>query len=71
MGNFWAERPAVWLSQAEAQFNVAGISNKKTKFYHVISKLDHEYAAEVENIMTYPPQKDPYTRLRSELLNRL
>jgi hypothetical protein len=34
---FWAERPVVWFAQAEAQFNLVGISSEKTKFCHVIS----------------------------------
>jgi hypothetical protein len=29
---FWAERPAVWFSQAEEQFTLAGISTEQTKF---------------------------------------
>jgi hypothetical protein len=41
----WAEQPAVWLAQAEAQFLLAGVSSEKTKFYHVISQLDHRYDA--------------------------
>jgi hypothetical protein len=67
----WAERPAVWFAQAEAQFSLAGISTEITKFYHVISQLDHRYAAEVEDVITSPPQQDPYTKLRTELLKTL
>jgi hypothetical protein len=37
----------------------------------VISQLDHRYAAEVEDVITSPPQQDPYTKLRTELLKRL
>jgi hypothetical protein len=61
----------VWFTQAEAQFSLAGISNERTKFYHIISQLDHKYAAEVEDIITSPPHQDPYTALKTELLNRL
>jgi hypothetical protein len=43
---FWAERPAVWFSQAEVPFSLAAIINERTKF-HYISQLDHRYAAEV------------------------
>jgi hypothetical protein len=67
---FWAERPAVWFAQDEAQFTLAGISSKKIKFYYVISQLDHRYTAEVEDI-TSPPERDPYTTLRTELVRRL
>jgi hypothetical protein len=45
--SFWAERPAVWFAQAEEQFLLAGVCSEKTKFSHVISQLDHRYAAEV------------------------
>jgi hypothetical protein len=68
---FCPERPDVWFSQAEAQFSLAGISNERTKFYHIISQLDHRYTAEVDNIITSPPQQDPYTKLRTALLHRL
>jgi hypothetical protein len=34
---FWAERPAVWLAQAEAQFSLAGITSENTKFFYVTS----------------------------------
>jgi hypothetical protein len=62
---FWAERPTVWFTQAEAQFSLAGISNGRTKFYYIISQLDHKYAAEVEDIITSPPYQDPYTALKT------
>jgi hypothetical protein len=68
---FWAERPALWFTQAKAQFSLAGISNERTKFYSIISQHDHRYAAEVEDIITSPPHQDPYTALKTELLNRL
>jgi hypothetical protein len=64
---FWPERPNVSFSQAEAQFALAGITSETTKFYHVISQLDHRYAEEVD-IITSPPQRDPYTTLRTVLL---
>jgi hypothetical protein len=62
---FWAEWPAMWFAQAEAQFTLAGISSEKTKFYYVISQLDHRYAAEVEDIIVSPLEQDPYTILKT------
>jgi hypothetical protein len=53
---FWAERPVMWFPQAEAQFFLAGVSSEKTKFFHVISQLDHRHAAELEDIITSPPE---------------
>lgn len=43
-------------AQAEAQFELASISNERTKLYQVISQLDERYAAELKNIVTSPPQ---------------
>jgi hypothetical protein len=68
---FWAERPAVWFAQAEAQFFLAGISSERTKFFHVISQLEQRHATEMEDIITSPPERDPYTTLRAELVKRL
>jgi hypothetical protein len=68
---FWAERPAVWFAQAEAQFFLACVNSEKTKFFHVISQLDHRYATETEDIITSPPEQNPYTTLRAELVQRL
>jgi hypothetical protein len=33
---FWAERPAVWFDQTEAQFFLAGVNSENTKVFHVI-----------------------------------
>jgi hypothetical protein len=68
---FWAERPAVWFAQAEAQFSLAGISSETTKFFHVISQLDHWCAAQMEDIIISPPEQSPYTTLKAELVRRL
>jgi tagatose-1,6-bisphosphate aldolase non-catalytic subunit AgaZ/GatZ len=54
---FWPERPAMWFAQAEAQFTLASINSEHIKFCHVISQLDHRYAAEVEDIITGTPQR--------------
>jgi hypothetical protein len=67
---FWAEWPDVWFAQGEAQIFLAGVSSEKTKFFHIISHLDHRYAAEVEGNITSLP-RDPYNTLRNELVERL
>jgi hypothetical protein len=40
-------RVAVWFAQAEAQFFLDHVNSEKIKFFHIISQLDHRYAAEV------------------------
>jgi hypothetical protein len=61
----------VWFAQAEAQFTLAGISSEQTKFCYVISQLDHRYAAEVEDMIISPPERDSYSILKAELVTRL
>jgi hypothetical protein len=53
---FWAKRPAMWFTQAGAEFALASISSEKTKFYNMISQLGHWYAEEVEDIITSLPE---------------
>jgi hypothetical protein len=67
---FWAERPAVWFAQAEAQLFLAGISSETTKFYHVVLQLDQRYASELEDVITSPQERDPYST-RAELIRWL
>jgi hypothetical protein len=68
---FSAKRPAVWFAQAEAQFTLASISSEQTKFCYMISQLDQHYTVEVEDIITSPPEQNPYTTLKTELVTRL
>jgi hypothetical protein len=63
---FWAEQPVLWFPKAKAQFSLAGISSETTKFFHVISQLYHQYAAEVEDIIISPPEWDTYTTLKMD-----
>src|SRR5215468_2238762 len=64
---FWPDRPALWFAQAEAQFDLAGITRQRTKFNYVVSQLHQQHAAEVEDIITTPPEHEPYDRLKAEL----
>ena len=65
---FWPDRPALWFAQAEAQFDLAGITRQRTKFNHVVSQLHQQHAAEVEDIITSPPEHESYDRLKAELV---
>ncbi|CAH2226951.1 jg997, partial [Pararge aegeria aegeria] len=65
---FWAEKPNIWFRQDEGQFKMYGITDEETKFYQMLSSLHRQYAAEVEDIITGPPD---YARLKTELIKRL
>lgn len=68
---FWPEEPALWFAQVESQFTLSKITTDETKFCYLVSQLDHQYAAEVKDIITCPPQTDKYLKLKSELIKRL
>ena len=69
---FWANDPAIWFAQIEAQFSTKGITQEQTKFSHVISALQPDVATEVRDLLLNPPApKDkPYTILKAELIRR-
>ncbi|XP_046382325.1 uncharacterized protein LOC124153271 [Ischnura elegans] len=68
---FWPEEPSLWFSQLEGQFYLAGVKEDETKFWFVVSQLDHRYAQEVKDIISCPPTSDKYNTLKSELIKRL
>jgi len=41
------DRPADWFAQAEAQFELAGITCQRMKLNYVVSQLNQQQAAEV------------------------
>ncbi|BES92059.1 Hypothetical protein NTJ_04867 [Nesidiocoris tenuis] len=68
---FWSSKPALWFASLEAQFNLGGITRDITKYWHVVSKLDCEQAAIVEDVITNPPIGNAYDKIKTELVNRL
>lgn len=68
---FWPEKPAIWFAQIEGQFMISNITADATKFYYVISQLEPQYAAEVEDIVISPPSSNKYDKLKTELIKRL
>lgn len=68
---FWADKPAVWFAQAEAQFKIAGITSDDTRFNYIVGNLDQRLAGEIEDIMTKPPDQNKYEKIKEELIRRL
>jgi hypothetical protein len=62
--SFWYDRPAVWFGQAEGQFELADITQQRTKFNYVMSQLNQQLAAEVVDIIIAPPEHQAYDRLK-------
>ena len=68
---FWPDRTATWFAQAEAQFWLAAITLQRTKFNYVVSQLNQQQAAEVEDIIISSPEQEPYNRLKADLVRNL
>lgn len=68
---FWSDKPSLWFSQADSQFLISGITSDDTKFHYIVAQLETRYAAEVEDIITNPPDTEKYKTLRSKLIERL
>lgn len=68
---FWPQEPAVWFAQLEGNFVLSGIKDDDTKYYYVTSTLEQKYAAEVKDIITSPPEKGKYDKLKAEIIKRL
>lgn len=68
---FWADKPAVWFAQVEAQFQIANIVGDTTKYNYVVGHLDQRLAGEVEDLITNPPAEGKYEKLKELLIQRL
>ena len=64
---FWTTRPALWFAQAEAQFELRGITAQLTRFYYVVAALDSATASRVEDVIIAPPDA-AYNLLKNRLV---
>ena len=67
---FWPHDPHLWFAQVEAQFDTRNIRSQATKFSHVVSSLQPEFAQEVRDLLITPPNENRYDKLKSELIRR-
>jgi hypothetical protein len=67
---FLPDRLDIWFTLAESQFSLAGVTDERTKFCHVLSQLGQRFVNEVADVITAPSQHHYYTRLEEELIER-
>ena len=67
---FWQQDPEVWFAQVEAQFDTRSITVERTKFDYVVASLSTEIATEVRDLILSPPDENPYTVLKQQLIGR-
>lgn len=68
--SFWPANPDVWFHQVECHFDLAGITSQLTRYRHVVSVLPPTIASELTDILSAPPQRNPYDALRAAVLDR-
>lgn len=67
---FWSINPAMWFSQVEAQFAIAGISNDFTRYNTVVGAMDSSVLTHVSDILLGPEQQKSYKALKERLIQQ-
>ena len=65
---FWTSQPEVWFAQAEAQFNLRGITASDTKYFYTLAALDQETATRLLDFISHPPDEDRYELFKDRLI---
>ena len=68
--DFYHSDPALWFARAECIFSHGGITAQWTKFDYVAAALSEQFSIEVRELLISPPQTEPYTTLKSQLIAR-
>jgi len=63
---FYQKNPDVWFLQMESQFQLANITNSKTKYNHVLSSLPEDIACNLSITAS-----TTYEDLKEDVLNSL
>ena len=64
---FWPDNSAAWFALVESRFFMRDIKNEWTRYDQVVSSLSKEILHLVLNLVTSPPEEDPYTTLKEWL----
>ena len=67
---FWPHDSHLWFAQVEAQFDTKNVRAQSSKFSHVVSSLQPEFAQEVRDLLISPPKENRYDTLKAELIRR-
>lgn len=67
--DFWQHNPRPWFQHIEAQFQLRGITQDVTKYFHVVAALDASTTARAMALLEAPPATSKYDALKTFLLN--
>ena len=59
----------MWFTQAEAQFNLKGITADDTKYYYVLAALDQDTATRLLDLVSQLPDENKYQWLKDGLVD--
>ena len=62
---FWPEKTRLWFAQAEAQFDIKGITVEKTKYSYVVSMLDTKTCEQAMDIIVMDTQLSTYNQKKT------
>ena len=65
---FWPDSCKSWFINAGSQFHLKNITASSTKFHHVVASLPQKEIDNGFDIIRNPPAADPYSALKSRLL---
>jgi len=65
---FWQHSPQPWFQHVNAQFQLRGIRQDITKYFHVVAALDESTTARAMGLLEAPPAACKYDMLRTFLL---
>jgi len=66
---FWPDNSAAWFALAESRFRMRDIYDEWSRYDHVVSSLSKDSIRLVLDLVTSPPEDDPYTTLKARLLD--
>ena len=66
--DFWQQNPRAWFQHIEAQFQLRGITQDVTRYFHVVAALDASTTTRVMRLLESPPANDKYPALKALLL---
>jgi hypothetical protein len=61
---FWAENKEAWFAIAETRFRIKRVDDQQEMFDHVVNALPKESLRTVLDLITDPPEDDPYQQLK-------
>ena len=67
---FWPHDPELWFYQVEALFVSKRINSEIGRYNHLVASITPEVAANVRRFIVNRPDHEPYSKLKSVLLER-